>query len=72
MSTKLKFWRFELGLSQVELSAVSGVPRHLISLHEQLGAPLGEEHKKRLASALGKQLKEIFPVSQDSQERGTR
>lgn len=35
MKNKLKFYRTEAGLSQLELAEVTGVPRYVIQLAEQ-------------------------------------
>ena len=61
MKNKLRFWRQERGISQFDLSAITGIPRYLIQLFE-LGVKYPEKtHQQNLASALGKTAKDIFP-----------
>jgi len=60
---KLKFWRTELTLSQLELSAASGVPRYLIQLAEQLSTLPKKPYRLALAKTLGRTEKELFPKS---------
>ena len=60
---KLKFWRLERGLSQVELADVSGVPRHVVQLSEQGIRRPSADQQLALAEALGVALKDLFPNS---------
>ena len=58
---KLKLWRLERGLSQMALADSSGVPRHVIQMHE-IGLKIpNREHQAALAKTLGVKLSELFP-----------
>ena len=52
MNSKLKFLRKELGLSQIELSMVSKVPRYKIQLCEQGVQCLSQAEANRLVRKL--------------------
>ncbi len=59
---RLRFWRIERGLSQMELAALSAVPRYIIQVAEQ-GLRLPEKnHQEALASSLGVQMVDLFSV----------
>ena len=58
--TKLKMWRLEHGLSQVELSAAAGVPRYVIQLAERGVRSLEPDEMNRLACTLGIKPKDLL------------
>lgn len=64
---KLRFWRLERGLSQIELSAASGVPRWAIQLSEQGLRPLSEQEREVLALVIGVETKKLFPAEVKSE-----
>ena len=50
---KPKFWRLEIQLSQYELAAESGIPRHRIQLIEQGIKEVTKDETIAFANALG-------------------
>lgn len=66
---RLKFWRIERGISQIELAAASGVPRHIIQLGETAVALPHERYQARLAETLGVPVKKLFPEVADRKSR---
>ena len=59
---RLKFWRRERGLSQLELAAGSNVPRYAIQLCEQGVGELSPVHLDALAVALGVTTADLLTV----------
>lgn len=61
---KIKLWRLERGLSQVELALSSGIPRYRIQLSENGLLMLSNDELLALGRTLGVQAKEL--VSKDT------
>lgn len=59
---QIKFWRREYGLSQIDLAHEAGLPRGSIQLIEAGVRPAKPFEKEMLSLALGKQIKDLFPV----------
>lgn len=57
---RLKFWRLERGLSQVELAEASDTPRHVIQLCEQFIRIPSFEYQMAIAESLGVSRGEVF------------
>ena len=58
--SKLKLLRIEAGLSQIELSLATGVPRYVIQLAEAGLRLPSNEHQQLLCSCLGASLAILF------------
>lgn len=58
---KMKFYRQELGLSQIELGLAANISRYVVTLCEQGVRAPTEEEKAKISNALGKSSKEVFP-----------
>lgn len=68
---KLKYWRQEKELSQVELAVASGVPRWTIQLVESAAKTPSENEQIALSEALGVNLNKLFPkLNQTKMKRG--
>lgn len=59
-NSKLKIVMFEQGISQKELSALTGIPRSYISLSINGKFNLDKEQRKRMAKALRCKQQDIF------------
>lgn len=55
---KIKFWRIERGLSQIEFAEATGFPRYKIQLIEQGVAIPTPEELQIIATTLGLKLKD--------------
>ena len=66
---KLKFWRTERRLSQVELAAASNLPRWTIQLIESGVRNPDKDQCKALAKALGLSVEKLFPASKQYREK---
>ena len=60
----MKFIRFQKGLTQVDLWQLTGIPQWRLSLIERGILPKAEEANK-IASALGKDWREVFSCVAD-------
>lgn len=67
---KLRFWRLERGLSQIELAEVSGIPRHEIQLTEQEKRVPSPEQIEALAIVLGVSKKQLLGAREDVRRLG--
>lgn len=61
MSNKLKFWRLERQVSQIELAIAAGVPRYRIQFVEQGVSQLSIDEAQRIASILGCKPTDLLP-----------
>ena len=61
---KLKFWRRERGLSQIELSTASQVPRYVIQLAENGLRRPSVRYEQSIAEVLGVSSENLFPTSE--------
>lgn len=59
---RLRYWRQERGLSQIDLGLQAKVPRHHIQLHERGLVVLQPEEVERIASVLGLAITESIAV----------
>lgn len=59
---KLKLWRLERGLSQVDLSQATGIYRWNIQLIELGIRPPTPEQMQTLSEALGAPIEKLFPI----------
>jgi transcriptional regulator with XRE-family HTH domain len=50
---RLRYWRQERGLTQIELAQAANVPRYAIQLAEESGLALHPDDVKALAETLG-------------------
>lgn len=66
---KLRFWRLERELSQIELAAASGVGRWAIQLYEMGVRAPKEDEQVALSYALGVDQAKLFPVPMTSQAK---